>query len=285
MPALPSNPFELVSREAKHEDSIVLVGDVAIGGREPVFCGGPCVVESRAQVFECARAIRAAGGHLLRGAVYTPSPSPDSSQGLGEEGLRLLAEAGREFGLGVVTEAIDLDTLMLAETYADCIQIGSQNMQNFSLLRYAGRSHRPILLKRSPYATLAELLGAAEYILAEGNEHVILCERGVRTFESHARNTLDLSIIPAVQALSHLPIIVDPSHGTGVRDHVYPMAMAAIAAGAAGLVVEVDAGEPLRNSRQSHTVDTATLDLLVRDCRAVARLRHSHSAALAPERA
>jgi 3-deoxy-7-phosphoheptulonate synthase len=267
--------YELASREAKGEDSIVFVNGVAVGGPEPVFIGGPCVVESREQILECARAVKAAGGQLLCGAVYVPSPY--SAAGLGEEGLRYLAEARREFNLGIVTEAVDLETLAAAEAYADCIQIGSRNMQNYSLLRYAGRSRCPILLKRSPYATLAELLMAAEYILAGGNEDVILCERGVRTFDSHARNTLDLSMVPAVQALSHLPIIVDPSHGTGVREYVYPMALAAIAAGAAGVVVESAAPHHCGHSGHDHVVDTALFAHLVRDCRAIARLRHSHA--------
>ena len=203
------------------------------------MCAGPCSVESREQILESARAVKAAGAQLLRGGAYKPRTSPYAFQGLGEEGLRYLAEARDETGLGIVTEAIDVETFDLVEEYADCIQIGARNMQNFSLLRRAGRARKPILLKRGMSSTLEEFLMAAEYILSEGNYQVILCERGVRTFADHTRNTLDLSVVPAVQRLSHLPIIVDPSHGTGKRDKVHPMALAAVAAGASGLIVEV----------------------------------------------
>ena len=200
---------------------------------------GPCSVESREQILASARAVKAAGGSALRGGAYKPRTSPYAFQGLGEEGLKYLAEARAETGLGVVTEAIDVETFDLVEEYADCIQIGARNMQNFSLLRRAGRARKPILMKRGMSSTLEEFLMAAEYILSEGNYQVVLCERGVRTFTDHTRNTLDLSVVPAVKSLSHLPIIVDPSHGTGKRDKVHPMALAAIAAGAAGLIVEV----------------------------------------------
>ena len=196
-------------------------------------------MESREQILEAARAVKAAGAQLLRGGAYKPRTSPYAFQGLGEQGLKLLAEARDDTGLGIVTEAIDVETFDLVEDYADCIQIGARNMQNFSLLRRAGRSRKPILLKRGMSATLEEFLMAAEYILSEGNYNVILCERGVRTFNDHSRNTLDLTVVPAVQKLSHLPIIVDPSHGTGKRDRVHPMAMAAIACGASGLIIEV----------------------------------------------
>ncbi len=204
-----------------------------------MLCGGPCSVESRSQILDSARAVKAAGGQLLRGGAYKPRTSPYAFQGLGEEGLRYLAEAREETGLGIVTEAIDVETFDLVERYADCVQIGARNMQNFSLLRRAGRARKPILLKRGMSSTLEEFLMAAEYILAEGNYDVILCERGVRTFADHTRNTLDLSVVPAVQTLSHLPIIVDPSHGTGKRDKVLPMSLAAVAVGASGLIVEV----------------------------------------------
>src|SRR5580692_10830386 len=234
-----SKPYKLVSREVKSEDSIVYIKGVPVGGDELVFCGGPCSVENREQILESARVVKAAGAQLLRGGAYKPRTSPYAFQGLGEEGLKLLAEARDATGLGIVTEAIDVETFDLVEDYADCIQIGARNMQNFSLLRRAGRSRKPILLKRGMSATLEEFLMAAEYVLSEGNYQVILCERGVRTFADHTRNTLDLCVVPAVQKLSHLPIIVDPSHGTGRRDRVHPMAMAAIAAGAAGLMVEV----------------------------------------------
>jgi 3-deoxy-7-phosphoheptulonate synthase len=234
-----SKAYKLVSRETKPENTVVSVHGVAVGGDELVICGGPCSVESRSQILESARAVKAAGGRLLRGGAYKPRTSPYAFQGLGEEGLRYLGEVREETGLGIVTEAIDVETFDLVERYTDCVQIGARNMQNFSLLRRAGRARKPILLKRGMSSTLEEFLMAAEYILAEGNYDVILCERGVRTFADHTRNTLDLSVVPAVQSLSHLPIIVDPSHGTGKRDKVLPMSLAAVAVGASGLIVEV----------------------------------------------
>jgi 3-deoxy-7-phosphoheptulonate synthase len=234
-----SKAYKLVSRETKPENTIVSINGVPVGGAELVLCGGPCSVESRSQILESGRVVKAAGGQLLRGGAYKPRTSPYAFQGLGEEGLRYLADVREETGLGIVTEAIDVETFDLVERYADCVQIGARNMQNFSLLRRAGRARKPILLKRGMSSTLEEFLNAAEYILAEGNYDVILCERGVRTFADHTRNTLDLSVVPAVQSLSHLPIIVDPSHGTGKRDKVLPMSLAAVAAGASGLIVEV----------------------------------------------
>jgi len=234
-----SKPYKLVSREVKPDDTVVVVAGVPIGGPTLALCAGPCSVESRDQILASARAVKAAGAGLLRGGAYKPRTSPYAFQGLGEEGLRYLAEAREATGLGIVTEAIDVETFDLVEEYADCVQIGARNMQNFSLLRRAGRARKPILLKRGMSSTLEEFLMAAEYILSEGNYQVILCERGVRTFADHSRNTLDLTVVPAVQSASHLPIIVDPSHGTGKRDRVTPMALAAVAAGAAGLIVEV----------------------------------------------
>jgi 3-deoxy-7-phosphoheptulonate synthase len=234
-----SKPYKLVSREVKPDNTVVNIRGVAVGGSELALCAGPCSVESREQILAAAHAVKKAGGQLLRGGAYKPRTSPYAFQGLGEEGLRYLAEAREATGLGVVTEAIDVETFDLVEKYADCIQIGARNMQNFSLLRRAGRARLPVLLKRGMSSTLEEFLMAAEYILSEGNYQVILCERGVRTFADHTRNTLDLSVVPFVQQLSHLPIIVDPSHGTGKRDKVHPMALAAIAAGASGLIVEV----------------------------------------------
>jgi 3-deoxy-7-phosphoheptulonate synthase len=234
-----SKPYKLVSREVKPDKTVVNVLGTPVGGDELALCAGPCSVESREQILAAARAVKSAGAHLLRGGAYKPRTSPYAFQGLGEEGLRYLAEAREETGLGIVTEAIDVETFDLVEEFADCIQIGARNMQNFSLLRRAGRARKPVLLKRGMSSTLEEFLMAAEYILSEGNYQVILCERGVRTFADHTRNTLDLSVVPAVQKLSHLPIIVDPSHGTGKRDKVHPMALAAVAAGASGLIVEV----------------------------------------------
>jgi 3-deoxy-7-phosphoheptulonate synthase len=238
-----SKPYKLVSREVKPEDSLIQVGPApggfTFGGQELGIIAGPCAVESREQVFTAAERVRRAGARLFRGGAFKPRTSPYSFQGLGEEGLKLLAEMRREFGLLIVTETVDPENCDLVEQYADVLQIGARNMQNFSLLKRAGRSKKPVLLKRGMSATLEEFLMAAEYILAEGNYNVILCERGVRTFADHTRNTLDLSVIPAVKNLSHLPIIVDPSHGTGRRDKVIPLARAAVAAGADGLIVEV----------------------------------------------
>lgn len=267
-----SKSYKLVSRETKPENTVVHVNGVAVGGDDIVLCGGPCSVETRDQILESARAVKRAGGELLRGGAYKPRTSPYSFQGLGEDGLRYLADARQETGLGIVTEAIDVETFDLVEEYADCIQIGARNMQNFSLLRRAGRSRRPILLKRGMSSTLDEFLMAAEYILADGNYNVILCERGVRTFADHTRNTLDLSVVPAVQKLSHLPIIVDPSHGTGKRDKVLPMALAAIAAGASGLIVEMHPAPERALSDGSQSLDPAQFSELADGCRAIAQL-------------
>ncbi len=238
-----SKPYKLVSREVKKEDSVIAIGPaesgVKIGGRELAIIAGPCAVENREQLLAAAEAVKKAGARLLRGGAFKPRTSPYSFQGLGKEGLEILAEARRQFGLMIVTETVDPENCDLVEDYADVLQVGARNMQNFSLLKRVGRSKKPVLLKRGMSATLEEFLMAAEYVLAEGNYNLILCERGVRTFADHTRNTLDLSMIPAVKVLSHLPIIVDPSHGTGKRDKVIPLARAAIAAGADGLMVEV----------------------------------------------
>jgi len=238
-----SKPYKLVSRDVKEENSVIRIptplGDVAFGDTTLAIVGGPCAVETREQAFAVARGIKAAGARLFRGGAYKPRTSPYSFQGLGEPGLEILKNVREEFGLGIVTEAIDNESLDLVEKYADVIQIGARNMQNFSLLKRAGRSKMPVLLKRGMSATLDEFLMAAEYVMSEGNYNVILCERGVRTFSDFTRNTLDLSIIPAVQKRSHLPIVVDPSHGTGKRHKVLPLSRAAVAAGADGLLVEV----------------------------------------------
>jgi 3-deoxy-7-phosphoheptulonate synthase len=238
-----SKPYKLVGREVKEEDTVIRIptplGEVAIGGGQVGMIAGPCAIESREQAFEIAKHVHAAGGKLLRGGAYKPRTSPYSFQGLGEPALNILAEVREKFGLGIVTEAIDHESLELVEQYADVIQIGARNMQNYSLLKRAGRSKKPVLLKRGLAATLDEFLMAAEYILSEGNYQVMLCERGVRTFSDFTRNTLDLAVIPAVKARSHLPILVDPSHGTGKRAKVLPLSRAAIAVGADGLLVEV----------------------------------------------
>ena len=234
-----SHPYKLVSREAKPDDSVISVGGVDVGGNGIVVIGGPCAVESLEQTRTIAEGIKRGGGQLLRGGAYKPRTSPYSFQGLGEEGLEILARVREEFDLPVVTEAIDEASLKLVDAYADCIQIGARNMQNFSLLKAAGRARKPVLLKRGMAATLEELLLSAEYIMSEGNYNVMLCERGVRTFADHTRNTLDLSVIPAIKRISHLPILADPSHGTGKRNKVAPMSRAAIAAGADGVIIEV----------------------------------------------
>jgi 3-deoxy-7-phosphoheptulonate synthase len=235
-----SKPFKQVSREWKPETTqVTLAAGVVVGGNDVVVIAGPCSVESESQIVTAARAVRAAGASALRGGAFKPRSSPYSFQGLGVKGLELLALAKRETGLAVVSEAMDEAGAELVARYADCIQIGARNMQNYSLLRAVGRLGKPVLLKRGMAATIHELLLSAEYILAEGNPQVILCERGVRSFDNVTRNMFDLNAIPIVQKLSHLPIIADPSHATGLREKVTPMARAAVAAGADGILVEV----------------------------------------------
>jgi 3-deoxy-7-phosphoheptulonate synthase len=252
-----SHGYKLVSREVKSEATVVDISGVKVGGPELVVTAGPCAVESLEQTLIVARRVKAAGAHLLRGGAYKPRTSPYSFQGLGEEGLKILAAAREETGLPVVTEAVDLESLDLVEKYADAIQIGARNMQNFSLLRRAGQAKKPVVLKRGMSATLEELLMAAEYILSEGNYAVVLCERGVRTFSDFSRNTMDLAVVPAVKGLSHLPILVDPSHGTGRRDKVAPLSRAAVAVGADGVMIEVhhDPNKALSDGPQSITPD------------------------------
>ena len=235
-----SQPYKQVSREWRAESTVVeLSNGTRIGGGEIAVMAGPCSVESEAQILGVAEQLRAAGATVLRGGAFKPRSSPYSFQGLGEQGLRLLARAREETGMAIVTEAVDPEGVEVVAEYADIVQIGARNMQNYSLLRRAGRAGKPVLLKRGMAATVKDLLLSAEYILAEGNPNVILCERGVRSFDTHTRNLLDLTAIPVVQSLSHLPIIADPSHGTGLRAKVIPMARAAVAAGADGLMVEV----------------------------------------------
>jgi 3-deoxy-7-phosphoheptulonate synthase len=235
-----SKPYKLVSRDVKEDNTVIRFPgtNATIGGPGLAIVAGPCAIENREQAFIVAERVHRAGAQFFRGGAYKPRTSPYSFQGLGEEGLRIMAEIRQQFGMKIITEAIDHESLDLVEEYADVIQIGARNMQNFSLKR-AGRARKPVLLKRGMSATLEEFLMAAEYILSEGNYNVALCERGVRTFADHTRNTLDLSVVPAVQRLSHLPIFVDPSHGTGKRNKVTPLSRAAVAVGADGLMVEV----------------------------------------------
>src|SRR5438477_7250127 len=250
-----SKPYKLVSRDVKPDNSVIRFpgSPVTIGGADLAIMAGPCGIESLEQSFAIAERVSRAGAQFFRGGAYKPRTSPYSFQGLGEEGLKIMAEIRDRFGMLIVTEAVDYESLELVDHYADVIQIGARNMQNFSLLKRAGRARKPVLLKRRISATLEEFLMAAEYVMSEGNYNVILCERGVRTFADHTRNTLDLSLIPAVQRLSHLPIVVDPSHGTGKRNKVTPLSRAAIAVGADGLMVEVhhDPDRALSDGMQS----------------------------------
>jgi 3-deoxy-7-phosphoheptulonate synthase len=248
-----TRPYKLVSREVQPDDTVVRIGDVSIGNGHFLIIAGPCAVESEEQALTIARHVKAAGAQMFRGGAFKPRTSPYSFQGLGEEGLKILARVREETGLPVVTEVMDYETFDLVESYADMVQIGTRNMQNFSLLRRAGRCRKPVMLKRGMAATIDEWLMAAEYILEGGNTDVILCERGVRTFVNHSRNTLDISAVPVVQRESHLPIIIDPSHAAGRRDQVIPLSRAAVAAEAHGIMVEVhhDPGHAMSDGAQS----------------------------------
>ena len=268
MPVL--KPYKLVSREFKPEPSVVDVGGVKIGGKRLVLMAGPCSVESRQMLAETARAVRQAGASVLRGGAFKPRTSPYSFQGLGEEGLKFLDEVGRELDMPVVTELMDARDIGLLEQYADIIQIGARNMQNFDLLKEVGQTKKPVLLKRGLAATITEFLLAAEYILSQGNFNVILCERGIRTFDDQTRFTLDLNAVPVIKKLSHLPIIVDPSHGTGSWDFVPPMAKAAIAAGADGLMIEVHPNPEVALSDGPQSLLPKRFSQLVKDLRKVA---------------
>jgi len=234
-----TKPYKLVSRETHPESTSFKIGSVTIGAGEPVIMAGPCAVESEDQALTIARFVREHGASVFRGGAFKPRTSPYSFQGLGEAGLKILEKVRRETSLPIITEAIDSESLALVEKYADIIQIGARNMQNYSLLRLAGQTRKPVLLKRGFAATIDEWLMAAEYIMSEGNHRVILCERGIRTFADNTRNTLDLSAIPSIKSASHLPVIVDPSHAAGLRDYVIPLSRGAIAVGADGLLVEV----------------------------------------------
>ena len=267
-----SQPYKQVSREWRQENTVVTLGPGAtVGGDALAIIAGPCSVEGEEQIVAAARAARAAGATALRGGAYKPRSSPYSFQGLGKEGLEMLALARRETGLPVVTEAMDADGAKLVAEYADCIQIGARNMQNYSLLRAVGRLSTPVLLKRGMAATITDLLLSAEYILAEGNSQVILCERGIRSFDPATRNLFDLTAIPLVHQLSHLPIVADPSHGTGRRDMVPAMARAAVAAGADGILVEVHPTPERALSDAQQTISTETFARLVAEMRTIAR--------------
>jgi len=234
-----SQPFKLVSREVKEEDTVIDVDGVSVGGRAITVMAGPCSVESREQILETARAVKAAGATILRGGAWKPRTSPYEFQGLREEGLKLLALAREETGLKIITEVMSTDTVPVVAEYADILQVGARNMQNYPLLERLGQVKKPVMLKRALSGTIKEWLMAAEYIVAKGNPNVMLCERGIRTFETATRNTLDINAIPVLKSLTHLPVIVDPSHGIGIRKHVAAIARAGVAAGADGIMVEV----------------------------------------------
>ena len=264
-----TKPYKLILKNARPEKSIVKIGNSEIGGGELAIIAGPCAIENREQVFSVAEAVAKSGAKFFRGGAFKPRTSPYAFQGMGEDGLKILADVRDEFNLNIVTEAMDERGVDLVEKYGDCIQIGARNMQNFSLLKYVGKTRKPVLLKRGLSATLDELLLAAEYIMAEGNADVVLCERGIRTFAAHARNTLDLSIVPAIQNVSHLPIIVDPSHGTGRNYLVNPLARAATAVGADGLIIEVHSNPEQALCDGAQALTPAQYLELVREIRAI----------------
>jgi 3-deoxy-7-phosphoheptulonate synthase len=265
-----TEPYKLASRSFRQENTVITIGDVRIGGDEVIVMAGPCSAENEDQVEACAAAVKRAGAKVLRGGAFKPRSSPYSFQGLGEEGLRLLRSAADRHNLLLISEVMDISQLELIERYSHILQVGARNMQNFTLLRELGYSKVPVMLKRGISATIEEWLLSAEYILSGGNTNVMLCERGIRTFESFTRNTLDISAIPVIQQLSHLPIIVDPSHGTGKRDKVAPMARAAVAAGCDGLIIEVhnDPDHALSDGAQS--LFPAQFDRLMAELRIIA---------------
>jgi 3-deoxy-7-phosphoheptulonate synthase len=265
-----SEPYKLASRTFKPEGTIVNVGDIRIGGDEVIVMAGPCSAENEKQVRATATAVRKAGAKIFRGGAFKPRSSPYSFQGLGEEGLRLMRDACNAEGMALVTEVMDLSQIELIERYADVFQVGARNMQNFTLLRELGHTRKPVLLKRGIAATIEEWLLSAEYILSGGNSDVILCERGIRTFETATRNTFDISAIPVVKKLSHLPVVADPSHGAGRRDMVAPMARAAVAAGADGLIIEVHCDPDRALSDGAQSMFPAQFDRLMAELRIIA---------------
>ena len=264
-----SKPYKLVTLDLHAEKTVIRVGDAAIGGDELAIIAGPCAIESRGQAFAVAEAVRRSGARFFRGGAFKPRTSPYAFQGLGEEGLRILAEIRDAYGLKIVTEALDEAGVDLVERYGDMIQIGARSMQNFTLLRRAGKSRLPVLLKRGLSATLDEWLLAAEYIMSEGNYQVVLCERGIRTFSQHTRNTLDLAVIPAVRRVSHLPVVVDPSHGTGKNYMVTALARAGVAVGADGLIVEVHNSPDQALSDGAQALTLEQYEQLVGEVRAI----------------
>ncbi len=266
-----TQPYKQVSREWRPENTLVEIAPgVVFGGRDVPVIAGPCSVESEEQILDAAHAVKAAGATALRGGAFKPRSSPYSFQGMGRRGLELLDLARRKTGLAIITEALDVEGASLVAEYADCIQIGARNMQNYSLLRAVGRLRKPVMIKRGPSATITELLLSAEYVLAEGNDQVILCERGLRSFDPLTRNLFDLTAIPVVHRLSHLPIVADPSHGTGLRDKVAPMASAAVAAGADGLMIEVHPRPDRALSDGAQSLYPAQFDELMKQLHAVA---------------
>src|ERR1700722_14401229 len=264
------SPYKLASRGFRPEGTVVKIGDVAIGGGRGVVMAGPCSVESREQIERCAEIVAKAGAKVIRGGAFKPRSSPYSFQGMGEEGLELMREAAGRNGLLVVSEVMEIAEIPLLSQYADILQVGARNMQNFNLLRELGKQRKPVLLKRGIAATIEELLLSAEYILAGGNYDVILCERGIRTFETSTRNTMDISAIPVVKQLSHLPMVADPSHGTGRRDKVIPMARAAVAAGADGLLVEIHPDPDRAVSDGAQTLTPPQFGEMMQQVRAIA---------------
>jgi 3-deoxy-7-phosphoheptulonate synthase len=265
-----TEPYKLASRSFKQENTVITIGDVRIGGDEVIVMAGPCSAESEEQVESSAAAVKRAGAKILRGGAFKPRSSPYSFQGLGEEGLRLLRSAADRHNLLLISEVMDISQLELIERYSHILQVGARNMQNFTLLRELGHSKVPVMLKRGISATIEEWLLSAEYILSGGNMNVMLCERGIRTFESYTRNTLDISAIPVIQQLSHLPIVVDPSHGTGKRDKVAPMARAAVAAGCDGLIIEVHCDPDHALSDGAQSMFPAQFDRLMAELRIIA---------------
>lgn len=268
--------YKLVSREFKEEDSIIDIGGVKVGGGALAIMAGPCAVESEEQLMEAAQAVKSAGAQFLRGGAFKPRTSPYDFQGLAEKGLQMLAEAGRKTGLKIVTEIIDVNAVDLHCAYADVLQVGARNMQNFQLLKAVGRADKPVLLKRGLSATISEWLNAAEYVMSEGNYNVILCERGIRTFETFTRNTLDLSAVAAIKELSHLPVIVDPSHGTGRWKMVQPMARAALAAGADGLMIEVHPNPAAALCDGNQSLTPENFRSLMTELRSIAAIMGKH---------